>query len=1132
MMKLNKTIAIILAAIFVLFNISTAFATTGSIEYASGTAGITSHVTISGTVADATLPVNIIVSDLSKGTGVNAGNIKYLNVTMPDESGNWQFNFAVNGDIRNYDIKIRQDGGVGSVDFDTIESITDKIDAKLFSYLLDDIINIDLNVANPELTNPNCSLYVAFYDGNDDLIYTEKIPVNGVNGNANYKNNYTREMLIGASYAKVFFWTGNLVPLTDDVDIEVLDGAVPLSFNLPENDALITKNPGKGWIKYGTGEEIYDQTGALNKKVLDYSSTGYSRFRWADIEPQKGVYNWKPIDDALNYWDSKDIRFGFGVMGLDTDYGAQTTPMWVVEEAQAAGEDVWMKGNVYNTQQGIGSAYLKNYENFVKALAQRYDGDPRVEFIDVRSYGNYGEFHRIYVSGEGQLKPIGIDGMKKHISIHTDNFKKTQILVATGAFYTSNSDENNQNLYLEPSYIASQNVGIRNDAGYEIQEQVASFHGSQPALLEMAPHYNQHNFQYGFDISHYVECFEASKFSYMDLGEWGNSTEAFVKDQEPVIKYLTNKMGYHFVMTNVYLPSYVKANEAFDIDFGWINKGITYLYKDAVIDVALLNEDDEVVETFRSSAVPTRNWAPGVNVTDKVSVTMPQNLPAGNYKLAVGIGLNEGKYPDDGKPDFEIGNYGKTDDNWYVFANAECTGSIINISQYISGANVNGIAVCDEVIDFNGRDYYALDSVLVALADSVPVVSGDNTTYIIDGIEVVANKAGNTLKIAGGYINETPIIKKGDKYYVSIDALTSISTVTATDEDDYVEITSKKYRDSTVIAKESVFDSGFESNDGSWTLSSGASISSADKSTGTNSLYLNGTKASASQTFDVFKNTVYNLKFKVKSSGSVKAGFVDSNGIYVGTIDTANTSGSWKEYSLNFDSCNIGLNVNGDPFRSTNLTLVFESSNAAYIDDIVISKVGTYDSLIQSKEYIRDYGAEVDYIPWLKDQSHITRSSKYAHSGTYSFALKASTDKYLTLDLMDTLIEEGGAGYYKFEGYFRADEGVTIPGVEIYPLRYNIFRGSHDQDNENVTSAVTISNLNGNDGWKYVSKSFYVSQSVINAIKTNHWPTMITNYARVYIRTTGDDWGTDSYNSKTDTRKTLYFDDLKITKIF
>ncbi len=37
--------------------------------------------------------------------------------------------------------------------------------------------------------------------------------------------------------------------------------------------------------------------------------------------------------------------------------------------------------------------YLEKHGRFIKALAARYDGNPQIEFIDIGSYGIWGEWH-------------------------------------------------------------------------------------------------------------------------------------------------------------------------------------------------------------------------------------------------------------------------------------------------------------------------------------------------------------------------------------------------------------------------------------------------------------------------------------------------------------------------------------------------------------------------------------------------------------------------------------------------------------------------------------------------------------------------------------------------------------------
>ena len=839
----------------------------------------------------------------------------------------------------------------------------------------------------------------------------------------------------GTEYAKVFFLNGE----------EAKSAEYDLSFALIENDAPITKNPGKGWIKYNStdytakeaeepGEQFAEEI-ALEKKANELSRTSYTRFRWADIEPEKGKYDWSIIDDFIEKSEKDGMQTAFGVMGLDTSKGLQTTPMWVVEEAAAAGERNWTHTSqgkvVHCTQQGLGSKYLENYEVFLKAMAERYDGDPRIEYIDVRSYGNYGEFHRINCNGSTQLDIIGEEAMKKHISMHTDYFKKTQIIVCSGITYHTNSTSEVPNQYVEAPWVIEQGVGIRNDAGYTSQFCVGQFHGSQPAILEQGPHYQQFKFQYGFNIEHYMDCLRNDKFSYMDLGEWGDSTVDFVREQLDVIEYISNKMGYHFVLENVSMPKKADNDETFGIKFDWMNKGITYLYKDAVIDVAILDSNNKVIKTFRSDAKPTRNWAPGTPIEDVVNLNL-SDIKNGTYKVAVGLGLNNAVNPDDGKPDFKIGNYGATDDNWYVFANVTKNAGGVVFSQY--------------------------------------------------------------------------------KH--------NVSTKT----------------DAQKGLKDTLANADFELSDKSWAFTKGAGISSADKAWGVKSLSFGGIEgASAQQTFKINKGVLYNMTFSVKADGPVKAIFKDSNGIEMGSKDVDSTNGEWKEFSLNFDCYDMGEQLFGDAFRTEAVTLEFKSDAAGFVDNIVITKLGSYDELKVENCVINDYGAETGHVPWKYSTSKIERSSKYAHSGTYSYALTVMGDwAGVSVSVIDSLINGSGAGTYRFEGYFRTDDDTFINGVRIQPFSYTIYGGSHNRPRVDLGGADKIQTLKGEDGWVYFTKDVVISEEVIDAVKENAYPNWARNSANVSITSSkqkAEDWGEANFYGGTDTRKTLYFDDITLTKI-
>ena len=62
-------------------------------------------------------------------------------------------------------------------------------------------------------------------------------------------------------------------------------------------------------------------------------------------------------------------------------------------------------------------------------MAQRYDGNPEVAFIDVGSFGVWGEGHTF----ASTAKPYSAETVRRHIDLHTKHFKKT-LLAANDDF--------------------------------------------------------------------------------------------------------------------------------------------------------------------------------------------------------------------------------------------------------------------------------------------------------------------------------------------------------------------------------------------------------------------------------------------------------------------------------------------------------------------------------------------------------------------------------------------------------------------------------------------------------------------------------------------------------------------------
>ena len=866
----------------------------------------------------------------------------------------------------------------------------------------------------------------------------------------------------------------------------------------PENPELITKNPGKGWIRYGVTNS--SETPEYSEKALYYSKTGYMRYNWADIEPKRGVFNWEPIDSAIEYWDSKGIQFAFRIMTTSTGSSGDIEPQWIYDEGVPYEEGIG--GSTYLDVSDTTRVpyynhpkYMELYKELITAMAERYDGDPRIAYIDIGSYGNWGEFHVLSVPGRKDsatgkpLVAMNEEEMQAHIKMHTDAFRHTQLLVAGGAWY----DHSNIGK-LDPEWLIEQGVGMRNDGGYDtFIEEASYFRNELPSVDEVGPPYDDRIKQLGpWDNLAYINYVKHHAFSYLSMGEWGTQTEHFIRDEEAVIKYLTNKMGYHFVLNGVTLPG--SAGSSFDIKFDWINKGFAPLFENCLIDVAFLNEQNQVVKTFRSGTVPTKEWLPDEPVCDIITIDSGK-IPNGKYKLAIGLQQDTYKNPDDGKPDFKIGNYGITEEGWYVFANATKKDNVFTFEPYIEEVVANGNSIYINILHEDGTDWYPAQETLNALGSHLAETEDGNISVVLDTATAMIDTKSGTLTVNGKNYNGYAVKNKNNILYISKGALNAVGGVNITKEQDKTIMVSELYTPQTRRYLE-ISNPDFETDNNSWSYDDSVfSLSAEDKAEGEKSLKFNGSgRAEAYQSFEFDPGMVYNMKFKIKSEGPVAYKFVDGNNreLISGIVDA--TYGEWKEHNFNFDYYDPGDIVLGIPMSQAKAKIVFcvdSDSGIGFIDDISISEVGLYETFLDEGNLIKDYGAEVSLTNSWENRGvgKVVRSSQYAKEGMYSYCL--SPDKAwdgMQFDLTSAL-EENGAGIYKISAWMRTADIEQIDYISFYGLYYG--------GGQNVTGIMRLENENTvTNEWKYFSTEFEITETMLNYIKdeATHKPVTLIGF--------------------------------------
>ncbi len=174
---------------------------------------------------------------------------------------------------------------------------------------------------------------------------------------------------------------------------------------------------------------------------LPYISGAELWIEWKAIEPERGVFKWEVVDDAMKPWKDAGKRVAFRLASAGNR--ANSAPMWLFKDLGAKHVDA----ADFTTNDIMQPVYwdeivVKEYTAFMEAFAKRYDGDPAVEFVDI---GNVGRWEETYVYSEneamsrkwqeyGYTHERYIRHVKRMVDIHKGIFKKTPLalLVSVG----------------------------------------------------------------------------------------------------------------------------------------------------------------------------------------------------------------------------------------------------------------------------------------------------------------------------------------------------------------------------------------------------------------------------------------------------------------------------------------------------------------------------------------------------------------------------------------------------------------------------------------------------------------------------------------------------------------------------
>jgi hypothetical protein len=423
----------------------------------------------------------------------------------------------------------------------------------------------------------------------------------------------------------------------------------------PADHGRALVNPGMGWTAYFYSDFTSNYGSRLEPsdtlEDLPGVSTVYLRVPWSMLEPQEGKFNWAMLDTPAQRWIAKGKKIALRVTCSESMI-RYATPQWV-EQAGAKGHSFLLgagrreDGPLWDPDFDD-PVFLSKLDNFLKALAARYDGNPNVAYIDIGSYGLWGEGHT-HASSQVPEK-VAPEIIRKHIDLYVKHFPNTQLAISDDI---AGHDKPGAHLP-ETDYALSRGVTLRDDSimiwpppQHWYHAQLAqAFWPKLPVILEH-DHMGESQIRKGWDGDRLLQAVEEYHASYLSIHWWPRE---FLEANRAAIEKINRRLGYRLQLREIGWPRMVKIGSAFTVKSTWANAGVAPCLPGGCVTLTLKDDKGGMVsvlsdECFDVKTLPVgkADQTPTKSVTSELTVGAfaPVTQP-GEYDVYVSVGQRDG----------------------------------------------------------------------------------------------------------------------------------------------------------------------------------------------------------------------------------------------------------------------------------------------------------------------------------------------------------------------------------------------------------------------------------------------------------------------------------------------------------
>ena len=430
--------------------------------------------------------------------------------------------------------------------------------------------------------------------------------------------------------------------------------AVRRSELIDHGGALI--NPSMGWTMhfYSNITSNYGSRLAPSDALewFEGCSTVYLRLPWAYIESEDGVFDWSIVDTPAQRWISRGGRVAFRFTTSESwlDYA---TPRWV-EAAGAAmvryrfGEgpdsDGPLRDPVYDDP-----IFLAKLERFLAMAGARYNGDPNVAFIDVGTFGTWGEGH---TGGASRLDPQREQQCAKiHADLHRKYFPNTLLCISDDVIGHNTPGDD----FPLMEYFRSQQITLRDDSILVQPSPNCWYHAGLaqhfwphwPVILEHE-HLGSSVERGAWDDELLIQSVEEYHAAYMSIHWWPDIEWERLRD---TVRRINRRLGYRLQLRSIEWPKSVAVGEPFEVTMRWANAGVAPCYPGGFAALTLKDTAGGIVSLFTDESFDLRELgvaesaesAPITSRTARFRISPHGPVtPPGEYDVYVSVGRRDG----------------------------------------------------------------------------------------------------------------------------------------------------------------------------------------------------------------------------------------------------------------------------------------------------------------------------------------------------------------------------------------------------------------------------------------------------------------------------------------------------------